>query len=666
MMKKSLFLFPAVFLFAAMFLGGMLHAETPAIPNASFEEAESEDVNAFPKDWRGSKQNFARNTDAAHSGKASFCWKNEDAKVYALSHSSLQGIQPGESYKISGWVKTENVRGGKATLCVEWSDENGKWYGGEYLRGVDGTSDWTEITGIARIPKNATSPHITCYGTNGAVGTAWFDDLRIETYIPPCIIAMTSDHYRAQTVGGAVRVRVGLSAEQNAFSVKKQAEMKLEILPQENSDSDKNAAALKPLQTLKPSAWFGDSVEFTLDSDPLPNGKYTLRATIPNPKKEELETAVMTLTKLESFPERKSYIDGHNRLIVDGKPFFPLGLYFHNPSQEDVERMGESPFNCIMSYAPMSRETLDALHKVGVKSIYSVKDYYEGLAVKTDEEGCARTIERINALKDHPAIIAWYINDELPITMKETLAAHRSLCESLDPGRPTWVVLYQIQDIREYIPTFDVIGTDPYPIAGKPASLAWDWSRRTNEAVFGFHANWQVPQYFNWQNYKPESQNDRTPTYEEMRAMTWMGIAGGANGIIGYSYFDFCRNFCGRNADDAAKKASFERTWKDVCRIGNEVKSYENILLSIETPAEITLQEGADAKEIAVRRYGYNGETWLLAVNSSEEGKTCAFILPEGASVKNAESWPEVKFTQEGRKLTVRFDALATAFLQIK
>ncbi len=644
------------FLFSAAFSNFTAAEESAFIENSSFEETSAGGAASLPQGWSGPQKNFAQDSEFAHTGKASLRWENQDPKTYALSHLALKTLVPGDSYVITGWVKTKDVKGGKASICVEWSDENGKWLGGAYLMGLQGTCDWTKINGLAHVPENATSPHITCYGTNGAVGTAWFDDLTMERYIPPCITAMTTDRYRAETIGGTVRVRVGVLYKTDEFSETQKKRFQLEIFDE----------AQKKTETLLPTAWFHDSVEFLVDSDALSCGKYTLRATVPNPENDALETCDLTLKKLEKFPERKSYIDAHNRLIVDGKPFFPLGLYFHNPSPEDIERLKNSPFNCIMAYPQLSRETLDALHEAGIASIYSVKDFYEGLACKTDDEGRERTSKKIEELKDHPAIIAWYINDELPLSMRETLAAHRDLVEELDPGRPAWVVLYQIEEIREYIPTFDVIGTDPYPISAKSASLAWDWSRRTNEAVFGFHANWQVPQYFNWANYRQNDKNTRTPTFDEMRAMTWMSIAGGANGIVGYSYFDFCRNYCGREADAAQKQESLERTWKDVSRIGNEIKSYENVLLSIDTPAEIPTETGSELEFVAIRRYAFEGAQWILAVNTSTEPRTVIFTLPEGAAVQNADAWTGVRLTQEGRTLRVEMNALQPIFLKIK
>ena len=625
----------------------------PAIPNASFEVANAEGT--MPYEWNGPKENFARDTDVVRSGAASFRWTNSDPARYPLSSARVKSLLPGHAYRVSGWVKTKNVTGGSASICVEWSGTDGKWLGGAYLQGVRGTNDWKQIQTIVRVPENAVNPHVTCYGTKDAVGTAWFDDLEIQPYFPPVVTAMTTDHYRAQTIGGEVKLHVGLGYDEKQFTPELQKQIFVEI---------SEAAGGKVVQTLRTFTLSPRQITFAFDSSTLPNGSYVLTLHLPSPGKGTTETASLKLTKLETFPERKAYFDEHQRLIVDGKPFFPFGLYFHRPAPEDVERLADSPFNCIMSYPGMPREMLDSLHAHGIRSIYSVKDFYEGLAANSDEEGRKKTIERINSLKDHPAIIAWYVNDELPLSMRDVLSAHRDLVEELDPGRPAWAVLYQIEEIRDYLPTYDVIGTDPYPISSKPASMAYVWAKKTHDACFGCRPCWQVPQYFNWQNYRKNDEKDRTPTYDEMRAMTWMALAGGANGIIGYSYFDFFRNYADGDGSPEARKASFDRTWEDVCRIGREIRRYESVLLSVETPETVTPRDGS-APAVVTRLYAQDGAVWLMAVNTETEKKTAEFTIPAGMKVRNAQDWPGLKLSQDGSVLKVELEGLAPAFLQL-
>ncbi|MDO4575425.1 MAG: hypothetical protein Q4D98_09470 [Planctomycetia bacterium] len=585
-------------------------ADENPVRNASFEVLSAR---SFPEEWSGNTKVYSVDTEVARTGKHSLKWSENDPERYCLC-SQHADVKPGKSYIVSAWVKTQDVKNGQATLCMEWSDTQGKWLGGAYAHGCTGTNDWTRIETLADVPAEAGRCSITCYGKQATVGTAWFDDVEIREYFPSLFQAIVTDRYRNQTLGGEVRVCVGVNVRRyTSFSADKI------VLHVRQGD--------RKITTAQPVKLENGVVEFQLDTTPLAVGEYTLSCEAKNPERDRMETISISMKKLEKFPERKAYIDEHRRLILDGKPFFPLGLYFHYPQAEDIDRLAASKFNCIMPYPALRWETLDQLYAKGIRTIYSVKDYYAGLHVKTDAEGIERTKAKVAEMKSHPGIMAWYINDELPLTMLAELSARRDLMESLDPGRPTWAVLYQINQMRSYLPTFDIAGTDPYPIPGKPIGMAWDWSRRTNEAGFGLRAVWQVPQIFNWGNYRKtaaEKAASKAPTYEEMRAMVWMNIAGGANGIICYSYYDLFRNDVQKEDDAATQQAKFEKRWGEVSQIAEEVSEKIPVLLSVEKPLALVPAEDS-SPDVAWRTYAMDGTTYLLVVNTVREPRKAVF-----------------------------------------
>jgi mono/diheme cytochrome c family protein len=83
-------------------------------------------------------------------------------------------VQRGTRYRLSGWIRTENVtpvRGsGGAMLNV---------HGGRRTAGVQGTTDWTRVA----VEFDAGSPQVVVHclfgGYGGARGTAWFDDVSL-------------------------------------------------------------------------------------------------------------------------------------------------------------------------------------------------------------------------------------------------------------------------------------------------------------------------------------------------------------------------------------------------------------------------------------------------------------------------------------------------------
>ncbi|MDZ7619342.1 MAG: hypothetical protein U1E05_20270, partial [Patescibacteria group bacterium] len=150
----------------------------PLVANASFE-ATVED-GPLPADWHGDGTVYARDTEVARTGGASLRYVNDDPNRYRLAHQRVP-LEPGRTYRYSGWVKTQDIAGpdSGATFCIEWSGKDGKWLGGSYASGISGTEDWTLISGIARVPDDAAACTFSCYVRRGMTGTAWFDDVEI-------------------------------------------------------------------------------------------------------------------------------------------------------------------------------------------------------------------------------------------------------------------------------------------------------------------------------------------------------------------------------------------------------------------------------------------------------------------------------------------------------
>lgn len=114
----------------------------------------------------------------------------------------------------------------------------------------------------------------------------------------------------------------------------------------------------------------------------------------------------------------------------------------------------------------------------------------------------------------HPALLAWYINDEQPSSQIERLTAMRRLFNQMDANHPTYGVLYQYEDLPMYGSTSDIIGVDPYPLNGdnlKKAVYAMTQSR-----LAGLPA-WVVPQAANISIYSSEKklENPQNPSEEK-------------------------------------------------------------------------------------------------------------------------------------------------------
>ena len=321
-------------------------------------------------------------------------------------------------------------------------------------------------------------------------------------------------------------------------------------------------------------------------------------------------------------PDRKCWVDRKNRLIVDGKPFFPLGCYVYNVDAKILDTYMQGAFNCLMAYPYLSRATYDLIAARGLGIIATLKDFmpngqHAPKKYLTHDDADRAFISRLEAFKDHPGIIAWYLNDEMPLSDLPRLTARRALVERLDPGHPGWSVQYQHSQIREYMPSFDVVGTDPYPVGETSVRKVTIWTRETAAGTMGCKPYWQVPQAFDVGLYKKDPKERaryRAPTEEELRNMCWQFIANGANGLILYSYFDLSK---------PTVKEPFEKKWAECCKVGSEIRAFFPVLLSDEkadTPPVKLLRDAEKiGEDVSVRSWWKGGEAWVLLVNAGDQ-----------------------------------------------
>jgi len=303
-------------------------------------------------------------------------------------------------------------------------------------------------------------------------------------------------------------------------------------------------------------------------------------------------------------------------------------MYFSGINEDDLKLYADSALNCLMPYGAPDKARMDLAQSLGLKIIYSIKDIYYGSAycpkdIKTQDDERRFIEAKARDYRDHPALLAWYLNDELSLEYIDRLETHQQWMQELDPNHPTWIVLYQVGQLTHYRKTFDAIGTDPYPIPSSPASRAADYTRTTVESVKGARPVWQVPQVFNWATYRKTEEDKagcRPPTLAEMRSMAWQCITEGAKGLIFYSFFDIKR--------DTA--VPFEEQWGYVKQMAREIADLEDVILSIEPPPAIEPVSSRDWLHYMVRRA--DGKVYLFVVNDGPKEGTAVFRLPGSPS----------------------------------
>lgn len=590
-----------------------------AAPNLATNPGfESVGAGGLPEGWGGPANVYSRVTSPVHSGGAALQWVNPNAGNYALCRQELP-LKPGKAYEFSVWAKCENIVGNDsgATICLEWYTADDGYLGGAYPAGIKGTHDWTLVKGLSgRVPDKTAKCYVVCYVRKGMTGKAWFDDVTVSQWAePPLQTMLTRPNYRGLITAATKTVEVVAQLKLEDYDLQpEQVRVRAEIV------KPAGGAALQAVEIVPTAA----EARLTLPTTGLARGDYRLRVTLQRKDGGAPlgESSWRLQVPSDDVTKRAAYIDEHNRLIVNGKPFLPLGMYFSGLKEDELKQYADSDFNCLMPYGGANREQMDLLQRLGLKIIYTLKDVYYGSTycpqeVKSQADEQPFMAAKARQYGNHPALLAWYLNDELSVDYMPRLEAHQEWMETLDPNHPTWIVLYQVGQLDYYRKTFDVLGTDPYPIPMAPARRAADYTSASVRSVMGSRPVWQVPQVMNWACYRKtaeEKQGLRAPTFAEMRSMTWQCLTEGATGLVYYSWFDLKK-----------EPAVFDQRWAECKQMAAEVKRWSDVLLSIEpTPAVTTRPQ--EWLHWTVRRQG--DAVYLFVVNDEDQPHEATFKLP--------------------------------------
>ncbi|MCX5672571.1 MAG: hypothetical protein NTU94_14740, partial [Planctomycetota bacterium] len=428
--------FALLFALLAAIAPAALSAEAPApnlVKNPGFEDG--------AKPWSLPQGFEVVEGASSHSGGHGLRFARQDVTLYDLASQRID-FRPGARYQFSAWVRTKGVAGPEsgATICMEWSGPKG-WIGGAYPEGRKGDSGWFQVIGITPpIPKEATGVSVTLYLRKGMTGEAWFDDVQVTEYAArPMEAYLVDPAYRglifADESRSPIRVHVDL-AETVAGRTWRPSEgyggagdlvLVCRLRVADTSVAEKRVAEF-------PSRSF--AVE--LGAPPLTAGEYQVQMFLEQGGRKIAEYTLDGRI-LPAGQRPRVSIDRHRRTIIEGKPFFPLGFYLGTIQDTDLEKMAAAGFNCVMPYAlssmPLAKagELLDVAQRRGIKVIYSVKDLYAGTSIFpkggidgiTDADAAVRTI--VERFRSHPAVLAWYLNDELPATMRHALEARYRL-----------------------------------------------------------------------------------------------------------------------------------------------------------------------------------------------------------------------------------------------
>lgn len=576
------------------------------IVNPSFDEGKA--------GWRLTK-GFRVEKGAGHNGSGGLVWESRGPSAAQDTAVQTVPLKVGTAYECTALVRTVNFKGAwnGAAICVCWFNADGKWMGETHEKGVlDRNADWRRIRIVSReIPEGAASATVMLYLTKGSSGKAYFDDVNIEPVVRDPVEFVFSSAYRNVQASGDVRFHAALyrpSDEPNAKA----------FFSYVDADGVVRRVAATREET--------DGATLSLRVADLKPGRNEVCCMLESAAGKVLGKAACMFERVAELPKRRVWIDEHKRCIVDGRPFFPIGMYSGKVEPEMLATYAEGPFNAIMPYQMTTREDLDLLQAKGIMGFVNLREGILGDRIARQkkftrqEEVDAYFESEIRKVKDHPAMLAWYVNDERPGSEIADRIHLRGVFERVDPDHPTWGVLDRPFFLRGYLRSFDVAGIDPYPIGLKPISYVADHMHAAQHAVFGDLAFWNVPQTFAWKWFGTTKGNATKgfPSEAEIVNMNWQHIALGANGLIAYCFHSLKRD---------CDPAEAPECWSRICRAFEPVKRMIPVLLSVEPTPSVT---GAP-ETMPVRTWMKDGALYVLAVNILDRDQRASLALAEGS-----------------------------------
>lgn len=574
------------------------------LANGGFDAADPKAGWNVPQDghWR-----FEERTGVG--GSRCLVWDSPEQCPKTLCSVSIPA-EPGCVYKVSARINVESVKTGEWSFGVDWSSTDGKWISNSgTTRRTDNhpsvADGWVKYEGgTPPLPSNVGTLRVYCYAKSGASGRVRFDDFTVEKSGSRAVEYLVSSAYHDAATHGPVKLFARVCFNPLRYAL---------------SDLVGEFAFLdaKGQREVRRTALVSSELAVcTIAAEDLAPGRHPIVFSLKTARGETLGTETLDFTHEVEPTPRKVWVDEQRFAVVDGKRFFPIGVYTHFMTPEQFDFYARGPFNCVkLSNHGVSRAWLDEFQRRGLRVVIDIRDEIKVITADPSADkakGRAALKKTILAWKGHPAVLAWYNCDEAPLSILPDIRLATKWVHEFDPDHPTYAVTDKPNQTRAFLSAYDIVGMDPYPVGNlsgmNDIGIASRWAEACREGMFDTRAMWQVPQMFDWgwyANGRKTGVATRLPTKAEFASMCWQAIAGGANGLFGYCFYDFY----GRQDPEAR-----DRVWQDYCDVLAKIRKAEPILLSDPSPVRVT----DVPKDLAVRAWRRNGQDWILFANRTD------------------------------------------------
>lgn len=352
------------------------------------------------------------------------------------------------------------------------------------------------------------------------------------------------------------------------------------------------------------------NIQAAFSSKNLPCGKYFICADL-NSGKNIIASEKLGFSKLEKA-KREITIGENGEILINGRAFFPVGIYTHKMSLDEAKELG---LNLILFF---KEEELSGFFEEAQKN--GIEIILEN-GVEPDVEKIKENIEKIIREYSSYPNFAWTFVDEPDLKPKyqQALPRMKEELEKADPYIPLYTSNHSPQTFGEYIKYTDILSMDPYPIATLPRptyTTGW-WLDEAYKHFTPGKSIWAIIQAFPFYPIWKE------PTPEELRFMTYQAVNHGAKGIIFYALHEILNP----KAKDYKWYLKDSVLWDEVKKLTYQLKELSCVILSDNKP-KIKIKYNAN---LDCKVWNYNGKEYLIAINMDKGEVLAQFkIIPAG------------------------------------
>lgn len=320
--------------------------------------------------------------------------------------------------------------------------------------------------------------------------------------------------------------------------------------------------------------------------------------------------------------DREVGYDADRRLWVHGQPVFPIGLQ-RVPNESDLAEVADAGVNFVIT---PSRS---------VSYRYATAASASGLHVAISSPGLdglfwQNAIEKFIA---HPGLLGWH-GIPLPDTqavssgvlyetyMKSTKGPFGAIAQ-MDRHHPVLLTLRPNSTMAEFARAADIVLAWSEPVPRWPLTAVADAVLTGREAVADRKPVWAVVQAagYGWSEELegPLPPDSRPPTPAEHRAMTYLALMAGADGIVHYAW-----SLPARGQESAYRlRRDAPELWDGIVRVNRELTWLAPILMDahaepIALPFDSPLRLAA---------WEHEGARYVCAVNTQDTTAAVAFDI---------------------------------------